>query len=408
MNFGVDKKSYDEAKNEFLMVFGPNHIWFIELFNLIREVELKEKVKFTDVLIKQGKPVFLGILKNFFNIKHVLGEGAFDNTTQKFTRGLTEIEIKDFVEGYFSFRENYKLTEADRPKQLNFSLNIYGLGCFRVNFSTNDDGVTLNIRILDFNIPELKTLLNPKNPFDARYINFFDQLIETKDLRLASSGKTVKFSKIKKGGLILHAGPTGSGKSTFIASELHSITNSINGLVITYEDPIEYRFTEYPKVLQVELGASGHLLQQDIVKHFLRNSPAVGAFHEIKTREEFEDIIDLASRGHLIFTTVHANNVKDVFSSFAILDEQFRQLFSTTLLAVVCHKLDVDSNNKIYPLLEVFLNDAVMISDPNRSQSRSVFNLFIEKSIIKLGNLLYNERAYPYFFSFDEYSKIVK
>lgn len=400
MNLGVLTKDLETAEQEFITIWGNEHSWFLDLFKLVNEIKRIHGIKITDVLIKAGKPIYFGVLKNFFTLKQIIGVNSkIDLRQYKFfqeTKGkLTLMDIKSFVERYIA----YKFGEKKNIKHLNFSLNIYGLGCYRINFSENDEGLALNIRVLDFEIPSLGNILS-RNPYSQRYINFFNKLIETKEITFER--QNIEIGRIKRGGLILHAGPTGSGKTTFIAAELLHFVNNIAGLLITYEDPIEYRFTDYPKVLQIELETN--LKEEEVVKHFLRNSPSIGMFHEVKTREQFENVIDLASRGHLIFTTVHANDVGEVFSSFSTLDKNFRQLFAQVLLAIVCHKLDLGSKGEIVPLLEIFFNDAVYVGG-DAAKSRAIFTLFLDQDIIKLRNLLYAEKKYEFFWTFQDFKR---
>lgn len=400
MNLGVLTKDLETAEQEFITIWGSEHTWFLDLFKLVNEIRRVYGIKITDVLIRAGKPIYFGILKNFFTLKQIIGSSnKIDlNQFKRFTETkgkLSLLDIKSFVEKYVT----YKFAEKREIKHLNFSLNIYGLGCYRINYSENDEGVSLNIRVLDFEIPSLGSIL-PKNQYAQRYVDFFNKLIETKEITFER--QSVEIGKVKRGGLILHAGPTGSGKTTFIAAELLHFVNNIAGLLITYEDPIEYRFTDYPKVLQIELETN--LKEEEVVKHFLRNSPSIGMFHEVKTREQFENVIDLASRGHLVFTTVHANDVGEVFSSFSTLDKNFRQLFSQVLLAIVCHKLDLGNKGEIVPLLEVFFNDAVYVGG-DAAKSRAIFTLFLDQDIIKLRNLLYAEKKYEFFWTFQDFKR---
>lgn len=411
MNFGINSKNVDDARSEFVTVFSVDHLWFYDLFALLREIEQNDNIKFTDILIKQNRPIMVGIVKNFFSLPFLLKNKYKHLIKPQYVVGYTEMEIKDFVEKYYMYKKqpmNIGIyggvgnTPTRLPSHLNFSLNIYGLGCFRCNYSNTDDGVSLNVRILDFTIPEIDKLLPDTNPINKRIKLFYESLIDRKEMSILNT--IIEMSKIKRGGLVIHAGPTGSGKSTFIAGELGYLADNISGLIITYEDPIEYRFTDFPKVLQVELDLHLPNTSDDIYKHFLRNSPSIGSLGEIRTREEFLRVVDLASRGHLIFTTVHANNVKEVFSSFAFFEKDTKQLFATVLLAIICHKLEIDKSGKIHPMLEVFLND---ITDSRSSTAKPVLNLFVEGDIIKLENLLYVQRGYANFWPFEQYQTYI-
>lgn len=406
MNFGVLSQSVRDAYNEFMYSYGRDHVWFFDLMKLVRSFAMEKDIHVTDVLIKQGHPVMVGIVKNFCYLTDVLDRSEFETLTKEeeidldydflHGQGLSGQLIENFVKKSYELRRRVRGVDIFNQNYFNFSLNIYGIGCLRCAFSKSDEGYVLNIRVLNFFIPNLEFLLPENNLVNVELLNFFRNQVMFKDFKF--KGKEIRLGMVKRGGLIIHAGPTGSGKTTFIASELKYFADNIAGLIITYEDPIEYRFLNNLNVIQVELGF--HLQSEDIYKHFLRNSPAIGSLHEVRTRDEFINAIDLASRGHLIFTTLHANNVKEVFSSFAVFEKEIRQLFANVLKAIICHRLDVSPQGHIYPILEVFIAEGV-------EQYKTVQTLFVENELLKLEKLLY-EQGYPKMYTFDRYMKLWK
>ncbi len=130
----------------------------------------------------------------------------------------------------------------------------------------------------------------------------------------------------------------------------------------------------------------------------------VGFFHEVKNRDEFKNVVDLASRGHLILTTMHASSCYEVFSSFALFEDEVKQLFATVLKGIICHRLETDRKGQIIPVLESFFV---------KEGSDVVLNLFIRGEMVKLKNYLYKEymervRAGErniFFWTFDEYKR---
>ncbi|MEM1724823.1 MAG: hypothetical protein QXW71_03500, partial [Thermoplasmata archaeon] len=68
MNLGVLTKDLETAEQEFITIWGSEHIWFLDLFKLVNEIRRVYGIKITDVLIRAGKPIYFGILKNFFTL----------------------------------------------------------------------------------------------------------------------------------------------------------------------------------------------------------------------------------------------------------------------------------------------------------------------------------------------------
>ena len=113
-------------------------------------------------------------------------------------------------------------------------------------------------------------------------------------------------------GMLLVTGPTGSGKTTTLYAMISEI-NSGRDKVITIEDPVEY---ELPGVLQIPVNEKKGLTFARGLRSILRHDPDKIMVGEIRDRETAEIAVQSALTGHLVLTTVHANNVFDVFSRF--------------------------------------------------------------------------------------------
>jgi twitching motility protein PilU len=109
-------------------------------------------------------------------------------------------------------------------------------------------------------------------------------------------------------GLILVTGPTGSGKSTTLASMVNYINENRDGHIITIEDPIEYVHPHKNCIItQREVGVDCDSWQVAL-KNTLRQAPDVILIGEVRTRDAMEYAITFAETGHLCLTTLHANN----------------------------------------------------------------------------------------------------
>ncbi len=113
-------------------------------------------------------------------------------------------------------------------------------------------------------------------------------------------------------GMLLVTGPTGSGKTTTLYAALAE-TQTGRDKIITIEDPVEYQL---PGVLQIPVNEKKGLTFARGLRSILRHDPDKIMVGEIRDRETAEIAVQSALTGHLVLTTVHANNVFDVFGRF--------------------------------------------------------------------------------------------
>ena len=114
-------------------------------------------------------------------------------------------------------------------------------------------------------------------------------------------------------GMLLVTGPTGSGKTTTLYAAI-SETNTGRDKIVTIEDPVEYQL---PGVLQIPVNEKKGLSFARGLRSILRHDPDKIMVGEIRDPETAQIAIQSALTGHLVFTTVHANNVFDVLGRFA-------------------------------------------------------------------------------------------
>ncbi|MDB5811740.1 MAG: type secretion system protein [Betaproteobacteria bacterium] len=113
-------------------------------------------------------------------------------------------------------------------------------------------------------------------------------------------------------GMVLVTGPTGSGKTTTLYAAISEINNG-QDKIITIEDPVEYQL---PGVLQIPVNEKKQLTFARGLRSILRHDPDKIMVGEIRDAETAQIAVQSALTGHLVFTTVHANNVFDVIGRF--------------------------------------------------------------------------------------------
>lgn len=183
------------------------------------------------------------------------------------------------------------------PQDGRFKLGIRGREIdFRVSVMPSLFGEDVVIRILDKQMltDQFRTLRLDLLGFDAATLE---------EVRLLAD---------QPYGMLLVTGPTGSGKTTTLYAALSEI-NSGQDKIITIEDPIEYQL---PGVLQIPVNEKKGLTFARGLRSILRHDPDKILVGEIRDAETAQIAIQSALTGHLVFTSVHANNVLDVLGRF--------------------------------------------------------------------------------------------
>ena len=174
-----------------------------------------------------------------------------------------------------------QLEELDDTGELNMSIGLPGVGSFRLSGFKQRGSIAAVFRCIPVVIPTLESLNVP---------SVLNTLI------------------LEKRGLILMVGATGTGKSTTLAAMLEQRNQQMAGHILTIEDPIEFLFTNKKSVVnQREVGRDTNTLQVGL-KNALRQAPDCIMIGEIRDRETMTSAISYALSGHLVLSTLHANN----------------------------------------------------------------------------------------------------
>ncbi len=217
---------------------------------------------------------------------------------------------------YSLLTEKQKLA-FEENNELDFALELEGIGRFRANFYRAMGDMAAAFRVIPIDVPSLDDLEAP-----------------------AVYKKLIKREK----GLILVTGPTGSGKSTTLAAMLNEINITESKHIITIEDPIEFVHQNKKCVFSHRGIGEDTKDFANALKYAMRQDPDIILVGEMRDKETIAAALTAAETGHLVFGTLHTNSapgtinrVIDVFSG----DEQpqIRAMLSSSLVAVIAQAL---------------------------------------------------------------------
>lgn len=218
--------------------------------------------------------------------------------------------------------------------EMNLALSVPDVGRFRVNIFKQRNEVSMVIRNIVTDIPDLKKLGLPE--------------ILTKVI-------------MAKRGLILFVGGTGSGKSTSLAALIDYRNQNSKGHIITIEDPVEFVHEHKGCIInQREVGMDTDSFE-DALKNTLRQAPDVILIGEIRDKETMEHALAFAETGHLAISTLHANNANQALDRIINFfpEERRPQLLndlSLNLQAFVSQRLLPTTDGKRCAAIEILLN----------------------------------------------------
>ena len=217
-----------------------------------------------------------------------------------------------------------RLQQFEELGEIDFSYSIPQIGRYRVNVFHQRGSMAASIRLVSTKIPLPEELGIPKSVVDLYQ---------------------------KKRGLVLVTGPTGSGKSTTLASIIDKINSMREVHVITLEDPIEYLHNHKKAMVnQREVGLDTHSYS-NALRAALREDPDVILVGEMRDLETISTAITAAETGHLVLSTLHTigaastiDRIVDVFPPHQ--QQQIRVQLSMVLESVISQQLIPTADKK--------------------------------------------------------------
>ena len=227
------------------------------------------------------------------------------------------LDNKQLTELIYSTMSDHQRRDFEANLEVDFSYSVQGLARFRVNCFHQDRGVGAAFRTIPADVWTLEDIGAPPS---------FKEIINIPR------------------GLILVTGPTGSGKSTTLAAMVNHLNETVNGHILTIEDPIEFLHTPRKCLInQREVHRDTHGFNQAL-RAALREDPDIILVGEMRDIETVRLALTAAETGHIVFATLHTSSaaktidrVIDVFPAGE--KDMVRSMLSESLRAVIAQTL---------------------------------------------------------------------
>ena len=291
-----------------------------------------------------------GLLKHGGSDLHIKTNSRFHGRINGEMLTLSD-EILSHKDGMTLAKELTKsrFPELIKNKSIDFNFKLNEEYRFRANLFFQMDGISAVFRAIPVTIPTMNELQLPKT--------------------------LEKFCNLKRG-LVLVTGPTGSGKSTTLASIINHINNHQRKHIITIEDPIEFVYKDKNSLINQRAIGQDAVDFASSLRAALREDPDVILIGEMRDMETIEIAMHAAETGHLVFSTLHTIDAKDTINRIIGMfpgDEQnkIRMSLAATLQGVMSQRLVKTVDNKRAAAIEILMRNArveALIADGRDSE----------------------------------------
>lgn len=252
---------------------------------------------------------------------------------------LDRLMPEDTIKLADELMDEYARNKFEEKGEVDFSYSVVGFGRFRVNVYKQRGTVSMALRTVPLSVPAIDDLGLPP---------------------------ILKELAMKKRGLVLVTGPTGSGKSTTLAAMIDHMNKHRNGHIITLEDPIEYLHRHGKSIINQREVGHDTFSYAGALRAALRQDPDVILIGEMRDLETISTAVTAAETGHLVLSTLHTigavqtiDRIIDVFPPDQ--QQQIKVQLASVLEGVISQQLIKKSDNKgRIAALEIMLANAAI------------------------------------------------
>ena len=266
---------------------------------------------------------------------------------------------------------NRPMTQFEQNGDDDFPITLAGVARFRVSVYNQRGTYAAVIRVVSFELP------------DYRKLNIPDEVMAVSN---------------EKNGLVLVAGPVGSGKTTTLACIIDAINNSKNSHIITLEDPIEYLHRDRKSLISQREISTDTKSYLTALRACLRQAPDIILLGEMRDHETIKTAMTAAETGHLIISTLHTvgavntiDRIVDVFPPQQ--QQQVRIQLSMLLRTVISQQMLAKINGGLTPAFEIMhVNSAIrnLIRESKTHQIDNVIQTSSAEGMIGMDTYIMN------------------
>ena len=310
---------------------------------------------------------------------------------------LPALSAEDIEQALRQITTDQEMVDFTRTLELDFGRTVPEVGRVRFNAARQRGTTSLVIRLLPSKIPTPETLGLPK---------VCKELIQ------------------RPRGLVVVSGPTGSGKSTTLASMIEYLNLTESRRIVTIEDPVEYTYENKKcTITQRELGHDT-LSFAEALRHVLRQDPDVILVGEMRDLETASAALTVAETGHLVLTTGHAPSASQAVERIANMFPPHERTLAQTrlaslLLGILCQALvpKADGSGRVAAIEVMLANSAIrnLIRDGKTYQLPNAIRMstqqgmeLLDQALVRLyrSNVISQEKVFEFCNDRDEITRL--
>ena len=280
---------------------------------------------------------------------------------------ITSEEMEQFM---LDVMDRNQKARFDQQHELDFAIGVRNVGRFRVNAYKQRGTPAISLRAILSDVPTFEELGLPQ---------------------------VIRDISLRKRGLILVTGTTGSGKSTTLSSMIDHINEHTSSNIITIEDPIEFLYKDKKSIICQREVSQDTSTYATALRSAFRQDPDVILLGEIRDMETMSIALSAADTGHLVLSTLHTMNAIETVNRIVSFfpphqHQQIRLMLSSILVSIITLRLVVrkDGRGRV-PACEILINTATVRDLLNQPENTHQIDSCIREGYSQYGSQSFDQ-----------------